>query len=90
MKQSRLSQKKVNGILNAISTTTKIYRLVAHERLGNRKEPYYTFSIVVDEPILHESGYYVKDYKRAVERIAEDKTLKEVYEVSMEILKELV
>jgi len=90
MKQSRLSQKRVSDILNAISTTNKTYRLVAHERLGNRKEPYYTFSIVVDEPIMSDNGYYVKDYKRAVESIISDKSLKEVYDISMEMLKELV
>jgi hypothetical protein len=68
----RVSQKIVNSIINAVD---KNLRLVSHQNLGDRKNYYYTYSLVRDE-----------DNKKAVEKILEDKTLKEVYNYVSDLL----
>lgn len=63
MKQNRISRSIVEKMTSSIGL-----RLVIHQNLGNRKNYYYTYSVVRDE-----NGIC------AVETLISDKTLKEVY-----------
>lgn len=84
----RTSQKQVEKILSVLSNSNNVYRLVKYENLGNRANVYYTYSVVIDMPIISENGYYIKDYKRAVERVISNKSLKEVYDTMFQIMQD--
>jgi len=86
----RISRKRVENILSVLSDNDKRYRLITHENLGDRKSVYYTYSVVIDKPVMSEHNYYVKSYNMAIEKVVSNKTLKEIYEIVFQIMEETI
>lgn len=63
MKQSRVSRVRVEKLAQALD-----YRLVTHQNLGDRRDYWYSYSLVKDENGRHK------------ETVIEDTTLKYIYE----------
>ena len=97
MSKQRTSRKSVEKILDVISDKSRKFELVVHQELGNRKNYWYSYSIVVKEPKYTDLTFidgkltvvkrnYATGWKYK-ETLLHTSSLKEAYDFAYKLLK---